>query len=159
MSDNLAFGYTADDPYDTSRNAEVISQMPAPVDAFYTAFLGGDNAGVLAALDPRAVVRFPSYAPLVGTDQIEEYFAFQSNALFELAFQLVQVFSDGATTVVIWREKAVLADGTPWRCHGVDTLISAPSGITRVEVGGPAWTLRDVLPRFTPTTTQIGLHR
>jgi ketosteroid isomerase-like protein len=148
----LPRGYTGDEPYDTSRNAELITRMPSPVDAFYTAFLGGDNAGVLAALDPAAVVHFPSYQPLTGVRQIADYFAFQAAVFGALDFQLVQVLTEGAMTIVLWREQGVLADGTPWRCHGADTLVSAPSGITRVEVGGPAWTLHDVLPRYTGRT-------
>jgi hypothetical protein len=59
-------GFTGDEVYDTSRNTELIALMPAPVDAFYAGFLGGDVAGVLGALDPAAVVHFPSYTPLHG---------------------------------------------------------------------------------------------
>jgi ketosteroid isomerase-like protein len=148
---DLAHGHTGDAAYDTSGNPAVIERMPAIVGAFYTAFLAGDTAGVLAALDPAAVVRFPSYPPLAGRARIAEYFDFQSGVFRSVDFQLVAVLTDGALTAVVWREKGVLSDGTPWRCHGVDSLVCTPSGITHVEVGGPAWTLRDVLPRFTPT--------
>lgn len=144
----LPFGYTGDQPADTSRNGEFLALMPSPVDAFYVAFLSGDNAGMLGALDPAAVIRFPSYEPLVGTERIAGYLAFQSKAFDAVGFQLVGVFTEGAQTVVIWREQGVLADGTPWRSHGADTLVSAPSGITHVEVGGPAWPLREILPRY-----------
>jgi SnoaL-like domain len=152
----LPNGYTGDEPYDTSRNAELIALMPAPVDAFYLAFLSGDLPGVLGALDPSVVVHFPSYPPFAGIEQVAAYFACQSEVFGALDFQLVEVLADGAVTAVLWREKGVLADGTPWRSHGVDTLISTPSGIKHVEVGGPAWALRDVLPRFTETPAQIG---
>jgi hypothetical protein len=154
----LPRGYTGDEPYDTARNAELIGQMPAPVDAFYAGFLSGDTAGVLAALDPAAAVHFPSYDPLLGIGAIADYFAFQSAAFGAIDFQLVQVFTDGALTLVLWRERGELVDGTPWRCHGVDTLVSAPSGITHVEVGGAAWMLRDILPRYT-RFPEIGVGR
>jgi hypothetical protein len=154
----LPLGYTGDEAYDTARNAELITQMPTPVDDFYTAFLGGDPAGVLGALDPAAVVHFPSYEPLVGIEQITGYFDFQAASFGAIEFQLVQVFTDGAMTLVVWREQGELVDGTPWRCHGVDTLVSAPSGITHVEVGGAAWMLRDILPRYT-RVLEIGVGR
>ncbi|MCW2523035.1 MAG: hypothetical protein JWO63_1370 [Frankiales bacterium] len=154
----LPAGHTGQEPYDTAGNAELIALMPAPVDAFYLAFLSGDIAGVLAVLDPRAVVHFPSYRPFVGRAELAAYFTFQSEVFGALDFQLVDVLRADAATAVIWREKGVLADGTPWSSHGVDTLISTPSGITHVEVGGPAWALRDVLPRFNQTPSPIGAH-
>ena len=155
----LPRGYTGDERYDTGRNAQLIARMPVPVDAFYAAFLGGDSAAMLATLDPAAVIRFPSYEPLAGTARIADYLAFQDNAFGALDFQLVEVLTESGVTIVVWREQGALSDGTSWRCHGADTLVSAPSGITRVEVGGPAWTLRDVLPRYTAPGAQIGLQQ
>jgi SnoaL-like domain len=155
----LPRGYTGDETYDTGRNAELIARMPTPVDAFYAAFLGGDSAAMIAALDPAAVIRFPSYEPLAGTARIADYLAFQGSAFVALDFQLVQVLTEDAVTVVLWREQGALSNGTSWRCHGVDTLVSAPSGITHVEVGGPAWTLREVLPRYTAPEARIGVHQ
>ena len=155
----LPRGYTGGEAYDTARNAGLITRMPGPVDAFYTAFLRGDSTGMLATLDPAAVIRFPSYAPLAGAARIADYLAFQGGAFGALDFQLVEVLTEGAVTIVLWREQGVLSDGTPWRCHGADTLVSAPSGITHVEVGGPAWTLRDVLPRYTAPAARIGVHQ
>jgi hypothetical protein len=107
---------------------------------------------VLGALDPAAVVHFPSYPPLVGIGEVSAYFAFQAAVFGELDFQLVDVLGDGAVTAVLWREKGLLADGAPWQSHGVDTLISTVSGIKHIEVGGPAWALRDVLPRYPQPT-------
>jgi hypothetical protein len=94
----------------------------------------------------------------MGIEQIADYFAFQGGAFGAMDFQLVQVFTDGAMTLVLWRELGELVDGTPWRCHGVDTIVSAPSGITHVEVGGAAWMLRDILPRYS-RDQQIGVGR
>lgn len=152
----LPHGYTRDEPVDAAHNAELLARMPAPVDAFYAGFLAGDNTRALAVLDPAAVIRFPSYPPLAGLAAIADYFAFQSAIFASVEFQIVDVFSDGAVTTVIWREVGTLASGAAWRCHGVDTLVSSPSGITRIEVGGPAWMLRDILPRFTRSVDRIG---
>jgi ketosteroid isomerase-like protein len=144
----LPTGFTGEEPYDVSRNDELVALMPDPVRAFYRAFLSGDVPGVLGVLDPAAVVHFPSYPPLVGIEAVAAYFAFQAGVFGELDFQLVDVLGEGAVTAVLWREKGLLADGTPWQSHGVDTLVWTASGIKHVEVGGPAWALRDVLPRF-----------
>jgi hypothetical protein len=145
---SLPFGFSGDEDVDVSANAGVVAQLPVPVDAFYAAYLSGDLEGMLAALRPSVTVRFPSYLPLRGLDQARAFFDFQSTLFGRMDFQLIDTFTVGTATVVIWREDGTTAAGEPWRCHGVDTVIADSSGISSIEVGGSGWPLRELLPRF-----------
>ena len=131
-------------------NAGVIAAMPGPVAAFYRGFLTGDVPAIVALLHPDVRIRFPSYPVLRGVPAARHYFEFQENAFGELAFQLVETFTEGAVTYVVWREDGVLASGAPWRCHGVDTIECRGGAIARVDVGGSAWPLLEILPRYSP---------
>ncbi|MCU1656734.1 MAG: hypothetical protein JWO57_1390 [Pseudonocardiales bacterium] len=146
----LPDGIAGEEDVVVAGNADVVARLPVPINAFYAAYLGGDLEGMITTLHPAVTVRFPSYRPLVGIDQAREFFEFQSTVFDQMDFQLVDAFSHGLMTVVIWRETGTTASGEPWRCHGVDTLIGDGQRIIAVQVGGSSWPLRELLPRFVP---------
>lgn len=131
-------------------NDDVITRMPEAVARFYRGFFAGDVPAIVAELHPACRIRFPSYPVLHGVAAARDYFSHQDGSFGELAFELVDVFTTGPVTYVVWREDGLLADGTPWQAHGVDTLEQAHGLLRRVDVGGSAWPLREILPRYTP---------
>jgi len=148
---SAARGITGADTISAASNDAVLAGMPRAVAAFYRGFFAGDVEAVVALLHPASRVRFPSYPVLRGPDAARGYFAFQEGVFGELEFQLVEAFTEGGATCVVWREAGRLASGDPWRCHGVDVFEERAGLIARLDVGGSAWPLRHILPRYDPS--------
>ncbi|MBW9110450.1 nuclear transport factor 2 family protein [Microbacterium trichothecenolyticum] len=141
-------GYTDESAVVVAGNREILVAMPAPVSAFYAAYLDGNLEGMLSQLAARVAVRFPSYPTLLGIDAARVFFAGQAGVLEDLRFELVDVITRGDVAAVVWRESATAPDGALWRAHGVDVIRHAHGLIASIEVGGAAAPLRERVPRF-----------
>ncbi len=119
------------------------------VDAFYSAYVVGDQAGMLAFMSCTVSLRFLGRVELEGINEVRKFLAFNEGTREALDFRIRRRLVDGEWAAVIWSETARVAEtGAPWQNHGVDVLRIHNGEVELVHVNNDLRVVRTHLPSY-----------
>jgi len=113
------------------------------VEALYTAYLGGNPAGMTDLMSDDVWIRFLGQIEFHGLERAKKFFSQNNDQFKEFDFRVERVIVDGEYAAAVWTEIAVTRLGKPWTNHGVDIFHVRDDLIRFVHENNDVTTFRD----------------